>query len=78
MDGSFQFSLSDEHLNMDNCADPAVWTQDRAGLLERVVAELAWATRLFTKTKNLAHSLEEWTTFDNLFNFCKLFYILWI
>ena len=30
MDGSFQFSLSDEYLNMDNCADPAVWTQDRA------------------------------------------------
>ena len=31
MDGLFQFSLSDEHLSMHNCADPAVWTQDRAG-----------------------------------------------
>ena len=41
MDGSFQFSLSDEPLSMHNCADLAVWTQDRAGLLERVVAELA-------------------------------------
>ena len=29
MDGSFQFSLSDETLSMHNCADPAVWTQDR-------------------------------------------------
>ena len=39
------------------------------GLLEQVVAELAWATRLFTKTKNLAHSLEEctyfWTSYKN-------------
>ena len=30
MDGSFQFSLSTEHLSIHNCADPAVWTQDRA------------------------------------------------
>ena len=30
MDGSFQFSLSDEPLSMHNCADSAVWTQDRA------------------------------------------------
>ena len=29
MDGSFQFSLSDEPQSMHNCADPAVWTQDR-------------------------------------------------
>ena len=32
MDGSFQFSLSDEPLSMHNYADPAVWTQDRAGV----------------------------------------------
>ena len=32
MDGSFQFSLSDEPLSMHNCADPAVWTQDRTGV----------------------------------------------
>ena len=32
MDGSFQFSLSDEHLSMHNCADHAVWTQDRTGV----------------------------------------------
>ena len=32
MDGSFQFSLSDEPLNMHNCADPAFWTQDKAGV----------------------------------------------
>ena len=30
MDDSFQFSLSDEPLSMHNCADPAVWTQNRA------------------------------------------------
>ena len=30
MDGSFRLSLSDEPLSMYNCADPAVWTQDRA------------------------------------------------
>ena len=36
MDGSFQFSLSDQPLSMHNCADPAVWTQDRA--------ETAWAS----------------------------------
>ena len=60
MDSSFQFSLSDEHLSMHNYADPVVWTKTGMGLLERVVAELAWAARLFTKTKNLAHSLEEW------------------
>ena len=41
------------------------------GLLEQVVAELDWATRLFTKTKNLAHSLEEWATFGNSFKFSK-------
>ena len=28
---SFQFSLSNEPLSMHNCADSAVWTQDRAG-----------------------------------------------
>ena len=30
MDGSFQFSLSDEPLSMHHCADPVVWTQVRA------------------------------------------------
>ena len=32
MDGSFQFSLSNEPLSMHNYADPAVWTQDRTGV----------------------------------------------
>ena len=31
MDGSFQFSLSDQPLSMHNCTDPAVRTQDKAG-----------------------------------------------
>ena len=33
MDDWFQFSLSDEPLNMHNCADPVVWTQDKAGVV---------------------------------------------
>ena len=33
MDGSFQFSLSDEPRSMHNCADPAVLTQGRTGVV---------------------------------------------
>ena len=69
MGGSFQFTLSGKPLSMHNCADPVVWTQDRAG-----VAELAWVAKEFTKTKYLTHSFEEWTIFDHLFNFSNYFY----
>ena len=46
MGGSFQFSLSDEPLSMHNCADPVVWTQDRA--------ETAWASGCRISVNNKA------------------------
>ena len=57
MYGSFQFSLPDESLSMHNCADSAVWQLDSAWLIKWVVTELAWTTRLFMKTNNLAYSI---------------------
>ena len=64
MNGLFWFSLSAGLLNKHHCADPAVWAQDKAGT--------AFVSMLFTKTKNLAHSLEDCITFVYSLKICKL------